>query len=156
MTDKKEAFDAALAQLLDEQPASHLLSVPGIYEILAEHFNNDVLAKMAETDEADEAEDDEPYMTFEEFTATRKHVSDIGEVLADARWEDEPAPARGFIYLDELYIEEVQDWWPEAAKAEGKYHLLLDRDEWITDDLTALERRLYRFAKSEQITPRKS
>lgn len=38
-----EQFDSKLAELLDEQPASVLLSVPGVYEILSEHFNNDVI-----------------------------------------------------------------------------------------------------------------
>jgi hypothetical protein len=72
----------------------------------------------------------------------------IGAAIADARWEGEP-PARGYLYLDELYIEEVQPHWPDAAKAQGKWHLLLDRDEWITDDLETLERKLYDWAASE-------
>ena len=39
--------------------------------------------------------------------------------------------------------------WPEAAKARGKWHLLIGRDEWITDDLETLERKLYDWAASE-------
>lgn len=46
--DHNEEFDEALAEIIDESPASHLLSVPGVYEVLAEHFNNDVLAKIEE------------------------------------------------------------------------------------------------------------
>lgn len=41
-------FDEALAEILDESPASHLLSIPGVYEVLAEHFNNAVLDKLAD------------------------------------------------------------------------------------------------------------
>lgn len=36
-------FDRILAEILDESPASTLLSVPGVYEVVSEHFNNDVL-----------------------------------------------------------------------------------------------------------------
>ena len=87
-------------------------------------------------------------MTFEEFQATRRHTDDIGAAVNDARWEGEP-PAKGNLYLDALYIEEVQPHWPDEAKARGKWHLLIGRDEWITDDLGALERRLFDFARSE-------
>ena len=48
-----------------------------------------------------------------------------------------------------LYIEEVQPHWPDAAKARGKWYLLIARDEWITDDLETLERKLYDWAASE-------
>jgi len=44
----RERFDAALAKMLDESPASHLLSVPGVYEALSEEFNNAVLDRLAE------------------------------------------------------------------------------------------------------------
>jgi hypothetical protein len=87
-------------------------------------------------------------LTFEQFQAARHYSEDIGAAIADARWDGEP-PARGYLYLGELYIEEVQPHWPDAAKARGKWHLLLDRDEWITDDLETLERKLYDWAASE-------
>lgn len=41
MTD--EEFDTLLMRIMDESPASHLLSIPGVYDVLREHFNNDVL-----------------------------------------------------------------------------------------------------------------
>lgn len=41
-----EEFDEALAEIIDESPASHLLTVPGVYEVLSEHFNNDVLERI--------------------------------------------------------------------------------------------------------------
>ena len=87
-------------------------------------------------------------MTFEQFQATREHSDDLGAVLSDARWEDEPS-AKGNLYLGALYIEQVQDHWPEAARKAGKWHLLIGRDESIMDDLESLERKLYEFAVSE-------
>jgi hypothetical protein len=87
-------------------------------------------------------------MTFEQFQATRRECDDIGAVIPDARWDDEPV-AKGFTYLgDKLYIEKVQPHWPDAAKAQGKYHLLIERDEWISNDLEMLECELYGWAKS--------
>ena len=45
-----EEFDRTLAEIIDyDNPrASMLLSVPGIYEILSEHYNNDVIIKIKE------------------------------------------------------------------------------------------------------------
>lgn len=90
-------------------------------------------------------------MTFEQFQNTKAWCSDIGELIQDARWNGEP-PARGCVYLGCLYIEEVQDHWPEATKTRGKWHLILNRDEYVSNDLAALERKLYAFAVSEGYT----
>jgi hypothetical protein len=38
-----EEFDQLLIQIINEHPASNLLSIPGIYEILSEEFNNEIL-----------------------------------------------------------------------------------------------------------------
>jgi hypothetical protein len=38
-----EDFDKILSKIVDELPGSTLLTIPGIYEILSEYFNNDVL-----------------------------------------------------------------------------------------------------------------
>jgi hypothetical protein len=84
-------------------------------------------------------------MTFAEFQATRRWCEDLGEAIADARWQGEP-PAKGNLYLDALYIEEVQAHWPDAAKAQGKWHRLTERNETISDDLESLERNLYAWA----------
>lgn len=88
-------------------------------------------------------------MTFEEFQATRKFHLDLSKVIEDARWEGEQ-PATGFVYLNQLYIEMVSDHWPESARAQGSLYLLLGRDEWISNDLTALEQRLYHWACEEE------
>ncbi len=87
-------------------------------------------------------------MTFEQFRASRRYCEDIGTAISDARWESEP-PAKGYLYLDVLYIEEAQPHWPASAKAQGKWYLLIGRNEWITDDLGALEHKLYDWAESE-------
>lgn len=39
-------FDRVLEEIMDEKPASVLLSIPGVYEAVSEHFNNGVLARM--------------------------------------------------------------------------------------------------------------
>ena len=39
----QEEFDATLCTILDEHPASALLAVPGVYEVVSEFYNNDVL-----------------------------------------------------------------------------------------------------------------
>jgi hypothetical protein len=88
-------------------------------------------------------------MTFEQFQGSRMPCDDLGKVLADARWEGDPVPAKGLLYLGALFIEEVQPHWPAEARQRGKWHLLIGRDEYITDDLTTLERHLYQFAESE-------
>jgi hypothetical protein len=85
-------------------------------------------------------------MTFAEFQATRRWCADLGKAIAEARWQGEP-PAKGNLYLDgTLYVEEVQPHWPDATNARGKWHLLLERDEWVTDDLESLERKLFAWA----------
>lgn len=38
-------FVRILQDILDDTPANHLLDIPGIWEVLAEHYNNDVLQR---------------------------------------------------------------------------------------------------------------
>ena len=88
-------------------------------------------------------------MTFEEFRDTAVWCDDLGAKLADACWADEPAKARGWIYVDALFIEEVLPHWPEKTRKAGKWYLLIGRCEWISDDLEELERHLYEYACDE-------
>jgi hypothetical protein len=44
----QEQFDQKLAEILSGMTGAQLLSIPGIYEILAEEFNNDVLDALDE------------------------------------------------------------------------------------------------------------
>jgi len=65
MTDRREfpnydwvtqaMFDEKLAELMNESPPEDLLSVPGVYEALVEHFNNDVLEALGSEREEDES-----------------------------------------------------------------------------------------------------
>jgi len=87
-------------------------------------------------------------MTLDEFRATGRDCDDLGEALQDALWENEPAPARGRLYLDVLYIERKPvRGWPNGRPEE--WSLLIGRDDWLSDDLTELEAKLYEFAVDE-------
>ena len=70
--------------------------------------------------------------------------------INDARWDGEP-PAKGYLYLDALYIEEVQAHWPDAAKAAGKWHLIRGRAERITDDLASVGAGLVRLGGGRRL-----
>lgn len=87
-------------------------------------------------------------MTFEQFRATRTVCADLTKAFPGMCWEDGPA-ASGLVYLDELYIEDVKPHWAETARKRGKWYLILCNEEFVSDDLTLLERRLYEYAKSE-------
>lgn len=84
---------------------------------------------------------------FRAFQATRVAALDLNAVpgIGDVGLEGAP----GFVYCGSLYIQRVTEEWPERARAEGAYHLILNRDEWISDDLESLELRLYDFAVGE-------
>jgi hypothetical protein len=85
-------------------------------------------------------------MTFEMFQATRRWSDNLVRDAASQDWEPAPATPRGWVYLDGLFIDEVLAYWPDEAKAAGKWHLLIERDEYITDDLEPLERKLFDWA----------
>lgn len=85
-------------------------------------------------------------MTFEQFQQTRKPCSDIGAAIQSDMGA--PCPVTGFLYYGNLYITTRQDWWSEKAQREGAYDLILERDEYISDDLESLERKLYEWAVS--------
>jgi hypothetical protein len=89
-------------------------------------------------------------MTFEEFQASKRHVDDLGKEINCDMGFDNPVP--GFLYADSsLYIEKRHEGWHPMVKEEGQYYLLLGRMDWISDNLTDLERRLYEYAVREGI-----
>lgn len=100
------------------------------------------------TDEQVARLDSQSPMTFDEFRDTASWCEDLGTRLNDACWENEPK-AKGNVYLDCLYIEAVQDHWPENVRALGKWNLHIEREDWTSDDLESLERRLYDWALAE-------
>ncbi len=88
-------------------------------------------------------------MTFQEFQATRQWSADIGAHINDSHWEDDSVPPQGWIYLDYLYIEVVANHWPEDARNQGNWYLILGREEYISNDLEMLERTLFNWAVDE-------
>jgi hypothetical protein len=88
-----------------------------------------------------------PSMTFAEFRRTRMWSEDIGAALNDGRWDYEPQAGKGFLYDGDCYIEQTAVNWPDMPA--GQWSLLIWRDEWISDDLAALERRLYDWCVGE-------
>jgi hypothetical protein len=39
----QEEFDKALEAILDDASGSELLAIPGLYEVVSEHFNNEAI-----------------------------------------------------------------------------------------------------------------
>lgn len=78
-------------------------------------------------------------ISFTEWQAGRRHVPDL---LAEIK--DDCVEGPGFVYPGGFYINDNTD--PSIA---GKYRLLLERDEYYTDDLQELEQRLYDWAKPD-------
>ena len=67
---------------------------------------------------------------LEQFQASKVWSDDLGAMLADCVWQGEP-PAKGWVYLDALYIEAVQEHWPAEAREAGQWHLIIGREESI-------------------------
>lgn len=51
----QEEFERRLSEMIDRKDASYLLTIPGIYDILSEEYNNDILDEW-EKDRAAEKE----------------------------------------------------------------------------------------------------
>lgn len=79
-------------------------------------------------------------LPFNEWQAARRHVPDL---LAEIK--DDCVEGSGFVYPGIFYINDNAD--PSLG---GKYRLLLERDEYYSDDLQSLERRLYDWAKPDE------
>lgn len=85
-------------------------------------------------------------MTFEQFQASRRRVEDLEGALDLSIYDDPEIKCPGLIYLDQYYIEERCDNWSAAAKDGGKYHLILNNWDALSDDLEDLERKLFECA----------
>ena len=84
--------------------------------------------------------------TLAQFQATRRAVSDLASELGiDASYfEDEsrtPRKAAGFVYTDDCYIDLMED---------GRFHLILFRDEYVSDNLGELEDKLFQWCIDER------
>lgn len=92
-------------------------------------------------------------MTFLQFQGTRVWSENLAADVTSENWAEVGNTPKGWLYLGCLYIEEVQPYWPQAARDEGKWYLILGRDEYITDDLLALEQKLCDYANAEGFEP---
>ena len=89
-------------------------------------------------------------MTLDEFRATGRDCGDLGAALDDGYWEDCSEPARGRLYLGQLWIQrKPAAGWPNGRTE--SWYLLLGREDWLSDDLPRLEALLYEFALSERL-----
>jgi hypothetical protein len=89
-------------------------------------------------------------MTIEEFRATRVWTDDLPALLVDIPFgEDRGSTPRGWVYLGDLYIEQVLDDWPEETRAFGGWYLLIANSEYVSNDLARLEGILFEWAVSE-------
>lgn len=52
----QEDFDNILKELVEGTSADELLQIPGVYEALSEHFNNDVLSQWEDENVTDDEE----------------------------------------------------------------------------------------------------
>ena len=75
-------------------------------------------------------------MTFEQFQATRRHVTDISTETGVDVGENMP----GHVYDGGLHIFDY---------TASEHQLQIMGEEWISDDIAELERRLYDFASGE-------
>lgn len=73
--------------------------------------------------------------TFKEFQASGRYVEDVSTAAKDT---DEVRPGR--VYMRDLCIESSN------GSARGEWLLVLERGDYISDDLDMLERMLYDFA----------
>jgi hypothetical protein len=74
----QEMFDKKLEELLDKETGNTLLSIPGVAEILIEHFNNDVLEAL--TNELDEATLDYEAAELDDATGALGYVVNRKEI----------------------------------------------------------------------------
>lgn len=48
-----EQFDCKLSEILDEMTGEQIMMIPGVYEVVSEHFNNEVLDAVCADHEED-------------------------------------------------------------------------------------------------------
>lgn len=53
----KDDFDEKLIEIVGELTPAGLLSIGGVYEVLSEYFNNEIIAELDEDEEEDENDD---------------------------------------------------------------------------------------------------
>lgn len=74
-------------------------------------------------------------MTFPEFQKSRREVADVSAIVG---FDDGRGAVPGFLYADDsCYIERLE------GDPRGKFYLLVERSDWISDDLARLENILW-------------
>lgn len=53
-------FDRILVEIINAETPDTLLAIPGIYEVLSEHYNNEVLDAWQAEQDANSSEDEQP------------------------------------------------------------------------------------------------
>lgn len=127
---------SALSEILDKEPASSLLTIPGVWEILSEHYNNEIIAKLAEWDGEEEEEEEDntngaeliPDFFFAWLNAERNRLSVIfdGEVPTITNPEGESVEDPGSVS------------WPtdeEISAAVGKRVAFSDKGDSLCEGI---------------------
>lgn len=86
-------------------------------------------------------------MTFQQFQESKQAVADLGDFFGDECLKG----ASGFVYLDQLWIEETTSW-PVSKRVDGRYYTLIGRREYQSDFIQDCEEPLYQFALEEILT----
>lgn len=81
-------------------------------------------------------------MTLEEFRAGKQWCENLGKALDDGDLEY----VCGWLYGPQhtYFIDQT-----DRRHFDGRWHLILDRSEWVTDDLADLEEALYYWVAHE-------
>lgn len=85
--------------------------------------------------------------TLDQFRATGRDCADLGDALKMDMGVEHPVAGR--LYADSFYIEDCRSWEHDPATPQGRWCLTLERNPWMSDDLAALERRLYLWVLDE-------
>lgn len=81
-----EMYDAELQKLIEEN-ASTLLSVPGVYEAVSEHFNNEALARLVARKENGKME----FVDMTHLTEPKGNVVPVDEIATHPMMGNIPA-----------------------------------------------------------------
>ena len=106
-TPTTEQFDEQLKTLLQDMTAASLLTIPGIYEILSEEYNNDVL---------DACQALAPLITINDMLNSREYQAFISDRLGNDLFISDPDRAdRLFEAAEEgadgsTHAEHIDDW----------------------------------------------
>jgi hypothetical protein len=95
-------------------------------------------------------------MTLEEFRASKQEVGKAALERVGYATDETGTDAKGLMYHGGLIIEMASEGWSESARSQGAYYLIIERSEYISDDLAALEEVLYDWAYGEGIAEAKA